>query len=160
MKKLCWSILSCFGVTLLTHQIPQQRLQLEPGEVGGGGQRQTRPVGTHVVVDGQGDDAGRHGKEADEDGAQDEHDHQEDDEGRLGVDVSADQTHQQADQAEDRGVEQRPPVARRQDLVGGSDRRRFWTWRVTKGSGRKKHMKMKYVKNYPGESCFSRNFLF
>lgn len=106
---------------LLTHQIPQQRFQLEPGEVGCSGQRKTRPVGTQVVGAGQGDGAGPHRKEADEDGAQDEHDHQEDEKSCLGVDVSADQTHQQADQAEDRGVEQGPPIAQRQDLVGGSD---------------------------------------
>lgn len=106
---------------LLTHQIPQQRFQLEPGEVSRGGQRHTRPIGTQVVGAGQGDGAGRHGEEADEYGAQDEHDHQEDEESGLGVDVSADQTHQQADQAKDRGVEQGPPVARREYLVGGSD---------------------------------------
>lgn len=129
VKRLCRSI-------LLTHQIPKQRLQLKPSEVGCGGQHQTRPIGNQAVS-GQGDGMGRHGKEADEYGPQDEHDHQEDKEGCLGVDVSADQTHQQGDHAQGRGIEQRPPVARRQDLVGGGGHCRVWTWRVTKASRRK-----------------------
>lgn len=58
------------------------------------------------------------GKEADEDGAQDKHDHQEDEEGGLGVDVGSHQAHQQTEQGDSCGVEQRPPVARRQNLVG------------------------------------------
>lgn len=54
-----------------------------------------------------------YGKEADEDGAQDKHDHQEDEESGLGVDVCSHQTHKQTQQGDDRAVEQGPPVARR-----------------------------------------------
>ena len=53
-----------------------------------------------------------YGKEADEDGAQDKHDHQEDEEGGFGVDVGSHQAYQQAQQGDARGVKQRPPVAR------------------------------------------------
>lgn len=103
---------------LLTPQVPQQRAQFEAGEVGGGGKRGARAVGRRLEGAGQGDGAGADGEEADEDGAQDEHDHQEDEERGLGVDVRSHQAHQQTQQGDGRGVKQRVPVARRQDLVG------------------------------------------
>lgn len=107
--------------TLLTPQVPEQRFQFEASEVGAGGKRGARSVGRRVEGAGQGDGAGAHGEEANEDGAQDEHDDQEDEESGLGVDVRSHQAHQQTQQGDGRGVEQRIPVARRQDL-GGRER--------------------------------------
>lgn len=43
-------------------------------------------------------------KEADEDGAQDKHDHQEDEKGGLGVDVRPHQADQETQQGDDRGI--------------------------------------------------------
>lgn len=107
----------------LTPQVLDQRFQLEAREVGGCRKYGPGPVRHGVAGAGQGDGTRPHGEEADEDGAQDDHDHQEDDEGGLGVDVGPHQAHQQAQQGHGGGVEQRPPVARRQDLVGGSGHR-------------------------------------
>lgn len=110
----------CYGYkpTLLTPQVPQQRVQFEASEVGGGGKRGARSVVRRVEGVGQGDGARAYGEEADEDGGQDEHDDQEDEESSLGVDVRSHQAHQHAQQGDDRGVKQRIPVARRQDVVG------------------------------------------
>lgn len=98
--------------SFLTPQVVLQRFQFEASEVGGGGKGS---VGRRV---GQGDGARAHGEEANEDGAQDKHDHQEDEEGGLGVDVRPHQAHQQTQQGDGRGVKQGIPVARRQDVVG------------------------------------------
>lgn len=95
----------------LTPQIPEQRVQLEPSEVGCGGQHWARAIGAGRT--GQGDGVRIYSKEADEDGAQDKDDHQEDEESGLGVDVCSNQTHKQTQQGDDRAVEQGPPVARR-----------------------------------------------
>lgn len=108
---------SSVGPTLLTPQVPQQRVQFEASEVGGGGKHGARSVWRGFEGAGQGDGARAYGEEADEDGAQDEHDHQEDEERGLGVDVRSHQAHQQTQQGDGRGVKQRIPVARRQHLV-------------------------------------------
>lgn len=109
-----------YWLSRLTPQVPEQRVQLETSEVGRGGKRGARPIGCRVGKRGQDDGARAYGKEADEDGAQDKHDDEEDDERGLGVDVGPYQAHQQAQQGDGRGIKKRPPVARRQDLVGGS----------------------------------------
>lgn len=103
---------------LLTPQVPHQRLQFEASEVGGGGKRGACSVARGRDGAGQGDGVGAYSEEADEDGAQDEHDDQEDEERGLGVDVRSHQAHQQTQHCDGRGVKQRIPVARRQDLVG------------------------------------------
>lgn len=103
----------------LTPQIPEQRVQLEASEVGRG---EARSISRRAGSGGrrQGDGARVYGKKADEDGAQNKHDHQEDEEGSLGVDVSTHHAHQQTDQGDRCGVQQRPPVAWWKNLVGRS----------------------------------------
>lgn len=97
----------------LTPKVPKQRVQLEASEVGRGGKRGACSVGCWVECcrAGQDDGTRANGEEADEDGAQDKHDHQEDEKGGLGIDVGSHQAHQQAQQGHTSGVEQRPPVA-------------------------------------------------
>lgn len=108
---------------LFTLQISKQRVQLEPSEVGCGGKRRARSIGRCVRSTGQVDSTMPYSKEADENGAQDEHDHQEDEECGLGIDMSSHQTHQQTQQGDDCAIKQRPPVARWKDMVGSSGHR-------------------------------------
>lgn len=80
----------------LTPQVPEQRVQLEASEVGGGGKPGACSIGCWVKCGRTGKDDGTrvYSKEADEDGGQDQHDHQEDEEGGFGVDVGSHQAHQ------------------------------------------------------------------
>lgn len=88
----------------LTSKIPEQRVQLEAGEVGCGRKHWACSICYWVGRTGQGDGMRGYSKEADEDGAQDKHDHQEDEKGGLGVDVRSHQAHQQTQQGDDGGI--------------------------------------------------------
>lgn len=78
-----------FGCPPLTIQISQQRVQLEPCEVGSDGTSSPIARGVQCGFSRKLDNAGLNSKEADEDGGQDNHNHQKDDKRGLGVDVGS-----------------------------------------------------------------------
>lgn len=88
----------------LTSKIPEQRVQLEASEVGCCRKHWACSIRCWVGRTGQGDGMRGYSKEADEDGAQNKHDHQEDEKGGLGVDVGPHQADQETQQSDDRGI--------------------------------------------------------
>lgn len=63
------------SLTLLTPQVPEECLQLEASEVSCCGRHRASSVGCRVSSTGQENGTRAYSKEADEDGAQDKHDH-------------------------------------------------------------------------------------
>lgn len=88
----------------LTSKIPEQRVQLEASEVGSGRKQRACSIRCWVGRTWKGDGMRGYSKEADEDGAQNKHDHQEDEKGGPGVDVRPHQADQKTQQGDDRGI--------------------------------------------------------